>query len=387
MTPRHVVIAGEIYSPNLGDGVIFDSLNYLIHRLDPRMAITPLDISGRQQRSSSNRIPLQTRLSMVGRLYTPLGYRWINHLQIRIKYFRKIKANWTNLLENTDMIIIGGGQLLQDNLLDFPYKLFLLSRLAQAKQIPIHIVGVGVGKRWSNIGRKWVQSVLNQAISVSVRDEESRKNLQDNFQIQPIYLSADPAFWAKEAYGLEGILASSQIGVGILNPVDLNLSRSKRFVQPTQQTISYWLSLCREIMNNGSIVELFTNGNYLDEQIADHVLAQASSRSLALTKSARPMQPRDLACQISHYRVILAARLHANLLAAVYGIPAIGIAWEPKVTQLYTRLGNPERAIALDRATPGWVAQKLMHISDAISPSAILNCKEQALVDVARLIN
>ena len=43
-----IVLCGEFLSSNLGDGVIADSLEYLIRKAEPDIVIYRMDLSGRR---------------------------------------------------------------------------------------------------------------------------------------------------------------------------------------------------------------------------------------------------------------------------------------------------------------------------------------------------
>jgi hypothetical protein len=47
MTGKCLVIAGEVFSPNLGDGIIFETMRDLYQQVDASVKVIPLDISGR----------------------------------------------------------------------------------------------------------------------------------------------------------------------------------------------------------------------------------------------------------------------------------------------------------------------------------------------------
>jgi len=61
---KKIVIAGEIYSTNLGDRLIYDNLAYLFHKSDPSIQLEAIDISGRLA-DQSPQIANSRRLALV----------------------------------------------------------------------------------------------------------------------------------------------------------------------------------------------------------------------------------------------------------------------------------------------------------------------------------
>lgn len=385
MTPR-ITIAGEIYSTNLGDGLIYESLGYLFRRQEPSATIQALDISGRSHWQTASKPPLKTKFTALGRLITPKLYRWINVLQFGIQYLTQLEECWKRILAQTDLLVIGGGQLLMDNYLDFPFKLLLLFRLANQLGIPIHIVGVGVGGNWSRTGKSWAEKVVHSALSISVRDFVSQDNLRQIFQRPDVSRTADAAFWAEEVYGRIPNPQEQKIGLGVLNFADFKAHDISTRLVTARQWLAYWQKIVAETGGKGLPVEIFTNGNLLDEEFAWKVYRGHSSGMQQLRKAERPTLPRALAHRISGYRAVIAARYHANILAAVYRVPALGFIWDNKVRYLYQSIGCEDQMIDYWMCSAADVAGKLSQQFDPPPLSVIERNKELVVRDIARVL-
>ena len=154
MTVKKLVIAAEVFSKNTGDQVIYQCLRHMFLQLSPSLTVKPLDISGR---SPDMRMDYMVQF---GGLPSRLGYlaahimgSLVNYSLYRIyKNYPKHLNAWRPVLHNVDRVLIGGGQLFMDNRLDFPIKLFSLSRELTSRKIPYYIGACGVGEHWSSLG-------------------------------------------------------------------------------------------------------------------------------------------------------------------------------------------------------------------------------------------
>ncbi len=133
----NVVICGEVFSGNLGDGIIHDSLVHLVRTADSSVDIATLDLSGRQGFASTNDGGAMASAGMLRRLNRSLygsvpAYRRLTTRLIWARRGGSIARNvWSPVLDDADVLVIGGGNLLIDNDLNFPLKLRDLARAAR----------------------------------------------------------------------------------------------------------------------------------------------------------------------------------------------------------------------------------------------------------------
>jgi polysaccharide pyruvyl transferase WcaK-like protein len=149
MQYKQVVIAGETWSSNLGDGVIAESMQFLIQKLKPELHVSYLDISGRRI-STPHSSESRSFVSQFSQKIKPLNFLRIISKHQLVKSQRK--SDWHSQISNSDLVIIGGGQLLMDNNLDFPLKISTISKIAYSLGKNVHFVACGVGKKWSYAG-------------------------------------------------------------------------------------------------------------------------------------------------------------------------------------------------------------------------------------------
>jgi polysaccharide pyruvyl transferase WcaK-like protein len=237
-------------------------------------------------------------------------------------------------------VLIGGGQLLMDNDLVFPLKVWEIVRIAHDLDKIVTFYACGVGKKWSRLGLHLLARALfdENVMGVSVRDNGSRDILRALFPNAKfaIDLAIDPAVCAAEAYKINADPDSNIIGLNISAPHVL-----KKRVSGTKSTFAvkrfrqFWLDLAEILTCDHRQFVLFTNGQVEDYAFAQHIAAEIYSKKkmkqVYLLK--RPLDPRILTSQIAQFRAIVAHRLHANIIAYSMGIPSVGLIWDKKVEE------------------------------------------------------
>lgn len=272
-----IALCGESLSSNLGDGVIADSLEYIIRMVEPETVIYRIDLSGRREQASGKGCkPIWCKKKLVANLAPRLFNlaRWVK---------RRIATRSEIVSGDTDILVIGGGQLLMDNNWRFPLDLFALAFDARRKKIPIAFHACGVGEQWTYFAKVLVRAIFSwcDVRYVSVRDNESAcrlKSLLNGIDYLPIQVTADPAVWASEVY-VRGDRAKSgltrtkkSVGVGVMNSRKVSAAFSNgRKLCPRSELADFWVGLAQELGDKGFSLVLFTNGAQEDELFADEI--------------------------------------------------------------------------------------------------------------------
>jgi len=340
-----IVICAVPYSPNLGDGVIYENIRQLLTELAPAAQISALDIAGRESYDANtisrkpliNRVPGRLRPSVVC-AYFCLQYWW------------RWRHKWAEQLSDADLIVIGGGQLFMDAHLNFPIKLFLLSRTIRAvgKSGKVAIFSVGVSKRMSNIGARLFQrAVRNMApLRISARDMLSAEHMKKYLAVHShICITPDPAIYSQRTYAQADLrpVAGNVLGICISCPLEVN--HGVKSEQAYGLKISeFFEKLARQATAAGYLVKLFTNGAPEDEAFKDALAAGLQTRGIV--NVARANTPAQLVANIHGCDYVIAHRLHASIVAYALDIPAIGLNWDVKVKSFFELIGRSRFFIA-----------------------------------------
>ncbi|GAB3942292.1 polysaccharide pyruvyl transferase family protein [Micromonospora vulcania] len=100
------------------------------------------------------------------------------------------------VLAQLDLLILGGGGILYDR---EARRYLRVVRVAQERGLPLITYAVGVGPLSDAVDTGMVRETLSGATQLTVRDQESRMVLEEAGLLNPITVTADPAFLLKPA--------------------------------------------------------------------------------------------------------------------------------------------------------------------------------------------
>ncbi|MBI3997598.1 MAG: polysaccharide pyruvyl transferase CsaB [Armatimonadetes bacterium] len=236
-------------------------------------------------------------------------------------------------LRGAQLLISGGGSLVQDVTSARSALYYLGAMLAAgARGVPLAVVGQGIGP----VRRRWVlglaRRAFGRAAAISVRDGDSARTLVALGIRQPVHRGADLAFlmpppppdrvrallvrWGLEAYGTRIGLAPRP-WPGLLN-------------------IGAFAEAVRQFADRRrAAVAVFPFDLVRDRAVAS-ALAEATRGRLVEAES-----PQDLLGLIGAMDMMIGVRLHALVFAAAQGVPAVGLAYDPKVSAFMVETGLP----------------------------------------------
>lgn len=341
-----ILVIGEKFSDNLGDGVICDSVAYLIKQKYVHAKITFADISGREgfntsiiKSSSYNRRKIQLTKKIIAKAIGFLGVD-INYFKFRRR--SKSIMNYVNNIcaSNYDLAIFAGGQLLKDTFV-FPIKAFV--EKLREKNTPIIFNAVGVGTidspKMRNILR---ESLLSQNVRwISTRDDINWINqLIENKK--KIIRTSDPAVWSANVYTANK-KENDVVGLGIMYVNDMRLKELYRF----------WTDIVSKLNEKKIKWKMFCNGSVNDYLFAKDLLISLGYSGIELEKRLvkRPVSPEELVNIISNFKSIISFRLHSHIIAYSLDIPGVALVWDPKVRFFYKSLNMDYRCKSIDESS------------------------------------
>lgn len=335
-----IVILNAKYSPNLGDGVIAECLEDQIRTAIPHSSVLSLDIGGSvDYRGNNTMLPrnLTKKISYIPDPLQRLGKFFIRPILLRKKYYSK----WQNYLKDSDALVIGGGQLFMDVHLYFPTRI-MIATLAAPLGVPILVHAVGVSQSLTKIGKKYFQRCFShgQLIYVSVRDLKSKNNWEKHFPRVHTEIAWDPALLAYKTYmdtpkkSINKIANKLHIGLGICDPKNMK-SHADSAIEIAGGNIDFFLKTIDILNQNNYYVSLFTNGD--DQDFLDKLIINLKSDNKlhCVNILPRALKPYQLVEQIKQFDMLIAHRLHANIIAYSFSIPSIGLMWDKKMESFF----------------------------------------------------
>ena len=314
----------------------------------------------------------------------------------------------------SDAVLVGGGGLFQDYW-GLDVKTLLTPQhgeiafyagpvvLAALARKPALLYGLGFGPLSSPEARRYARAVADAAVHISVRDEASRELLlATGVPEARIHSSADPAFALEipeNAPGPADLCRASGVeprapilGVA-LRPWSIGVEQpawEKEVVGALEGFLA---------QTGGTILFVpFEKSPWTDkddfEQASRLAAALSGQGRVVVAPIADDRQPREVAALLAGCDLVLGMRLHSLVFAAAGGVPGVGLAYDPKVTALLSRLGGPA-ALPLAKATSRSLLDALTRsIAERAGTSARLRAaaaKQKALAEddldrAARLI-
>lgn len=336
------------YSQNLGDGIIAECFEHALRKAPAVSHIQSCDLAGRLRYDGKGNQLRQITRTLLDRLPRVLR-RTVSIAILKQMVSAKLRAHYVKQLDDIDIAVIGGGQLIADAELNFPLKVYEAAQTARDSGAALAVYGVGVGHSFSRRGQGLFDAAFEPGLlSVQVRDERSAKRWLERFGGDWVGHVWDPGLLARQVYDrpLRPRALKKRMGIGITHPSTLDLHADrKRDRMSEKEWISFYQQLIDYFIARNWTVELFTNGACGDQSFARKVYRNARATE-GLSLADRPKTPKELAHLISSFDALIAHRLHASVVAYSYGIPHVGLGWDTKMEGFFEATGREKFLIA-----------------------------------------
>jgi len=242
-------------------------------------------------------------------------------------------------LRTTDMLVSGGGSLLQDVTSSrslWYYLAIIWAAQFYGRKVMLYANGVGPIRRSFN--RAITRHVLNKVPLITVRGPSSRDYLQELGVTRPrVVETADTAFSIVPAAPerVRDICRAEKLP-------DLTNAKGKQYVGVVvrpwpgagalQATMARTADYIVETLGYG--VVFLPVHRSADLPVVQGIMAAMKNRSHILREFYSAAETVAL---IAHLRWVLSMRLHPLIFAAVGGVPAIGLVYDPKVEEFLSQ--------------------------------------------------
>jgi len=333
---RTVAVVGEIYSANLGDYAIYKSVRLLLEEKGYR--VVPIDLSLRMACDTSNNEKIKRRPAWVPWIINNLSLlRKLKVLASWKKQAPHYKRVWSNLLLECDAVIIGGGQLLTDNMLYFPPRLRLISEIAGEQDKPVAVFGCGVGKNLGWLAQRMHRELFDNCTYISVRDRVSATRIKSYSQGTDVHVSPDPAFALPSE--IAGTNKRELCGLNVISIDVLRNSVPALRRLSLEQYGRFWLNAAAGLKALGMKSVVMTNGNVKDHEDSLFVYDFLKEHNIDISMYDRPENPQMLFNQIATLDFMVSSRMHAGIISFSYGKPVATLAWDDKVPAVWEEIG------------------------------------------------
>jgi polysaccharide pyruvyl transferase WcaK-like protein len=268
-------------------------------------------------------------------------------------------------LRQSEMLVLGDGALRGAGRGERGRDVLAITLAAKALGRRVALLGVGVGDLYRPADRLRVTALVRLSDLLVLRDASAADVLLAAGAPGPFRVAADPAWCALdvEIPGRERrdevlvIVDSRAVRIGSTAPARLAAALDLLAAQGLRIRLAPW-----RISRHGAD----------DLDLARTIAAHLGARARILLPPASLSEARAEAAGV---RVVLALRLHALIVAASAGTPAVALDGERELATLAGRLGQP--ALGLD-ATPAAIAAAALAVAQGPPPSPAAVSAEQA---------
>jgi len=322
---KRVVISGYYGFNNLGDEAVLYSILQSLRRYIPGIEITVL----------SNDPPATAR---------EYGVAAVDRWNMRAV---------AGVIRRSRLLISGGGSLLQDvtGLQSLLYYLGIIW-IARLLRRPVMYYAQGIGPVNTGLGRRLTGFTTRGVRAVTVRDDESARDLASMGAGRAAEVAADPVL------GLRPEEIDRAAGAGILKQYGITPGKPVVgvSVRPLPGPAAEWegqLAGALDMLVRAGRTVVFVPMHRPADVIASREIASLMREPhVIIGEQLSVPQMLSLAANLD---LLVGMRLHALIFAAVGGVPPLGIVYDPKVERFLRRTGltpagTPDRLRAGDLA-------------------------------------
>ncbi len=232
-------------------------------------------------------------------------------------------------IRSVDLVISGGGSLLQDvtSSMSLRYYLFVL-RLARMFGKKTMVYAQGAGPLKGDGARKSVARAMNRTDLITVRDADSKALLESIGVTQPIHLSADASFLLEpDLAAADAILSAKGLVGREFIGVSLRVWPGSGWPEPVGRAIR---SAAEEL--NVPLV-------YIPMQDPEDLalLSALGHNAIGLSGLGGPAVVKGLTARCG---LVVGMRLHSLIFAAGVGTPFVPLVYDPKVASFAASVGQ-----------------------------------------------
>lgn len=248
--------------------------------------------------------------------------------------FRNI---WRTLAQ-TDLVISGGGSLLQDvtSSKSLAYYLGIIS-MGQLRRKPVMLYAQGIGPVTHPVGKSLIPKVANRVDLITVRDAESGEALRRlGIYRPPITVTADAALALGPSDPDWGAALLQAAGADLHRPV-IGVS-----VRAWKQGELIWKPRLARVLDT-LVRETGAQVVFIPMQQPKDVWAARTITHLMEMPAVLAQQEyshAEVRAMIARCNLIIGMRYHALVFAAMNGVPLVGFSYDPKTDSFLRLIGE-----------------------------------------------
>lgn len=240
-------------------------------------------------------------------------------------------------LSKADLVLSGGGSLLQDSTSAHSIFYYLaIVRIAQMMGKKTMFIAQGIGPLARKRSRRLTRSVANRLSAITVRDSASAELLKEIGVTKPVTVTADPALLLEPEH--------------LEPPSDERCALSLRPWKGTEQYLADRLAEAyAEALSDVPLLFMPMHGEK-DSEVQTFfavALREHLDTAVRIAKPCAQCNASLLLLIASRARMVIGMRLHALIFAAACGVPSIALAYDPKVAAFMEQSGQSDACYSM----------------------------------------
>lgn len=299
-----IVISGYYGFNNAGDEAMLTAIVESLRKLEPEVALTVI---------SGNPTETKTKYNVES-------------------IYRFDAPQILTALKNTDLLVSGGGSLLQD-VTSKKSLLYYLTVIAAAKHFgkKVMLFAQGIGPIRCGFLRTLTKWVCRKADLITVRDEESKSELvRLGIPEEQVHVTADAVLSLDTVSRFKGMDILKKAGLDLEKPV---IGVSVRHWEDDKLCLQeLGKALHRIGEDQGAQVVLLPLQNSVDIPVCDDLsfyIPDIPQSKVVLLHDKYTTE--EFLSIIANFKLLVGMRLHALVFAAVMQVPFLAISYDPKV--------------------------------------------------------
>lgn len=258
---------------------------------------------------------------------------------------RKEMSAFNDEVENCDALVFAGGSIFQDSTSGRSVAFYAnLVKRAKKSNKKVFLVGQGVGPLDGYFPKRMAAAAFNAADMIVCRDPSSPSLLKAIGVTKPVRTAADLAFLLPDPKPTD----DANFAVGNMKTVGI---APRPFGKDPKKSVQLWGELARMMFQANIMPVLIEMDSKFDGPLIQEISKTQGGKVPDIRKLVTPMQVQG---RMARMDSVIAMRLHAGILATTVGVPAMMIAYDPKVSA-FAKMLDLDTAVSID----GLSAQKL----------------------------
>ena len=233
-------------------------------------------------------------------------------------------------ITRADLVMSGGGSILQDvtssRSLMYYLGIILLAKMVGKK---VAFYGNGFGPITQPLNRKLVKHIINRVDLITVRDEESKRVMEQLGIHQPITVTADAAFTLSllsDKSTVQKNVTKKTVGISV---------RSWK----NQANFISAIAVCADKLAAEGYEICFLPMQQPSDAVVSRDIIRLMESPAEILQTA--VTPRSMIQAISSMDFIIGMRLHSLVFSAIAEVPMVGLSYEAKITSFLKLVQQP----------------------------------------------